>query len=318
MPIFQSLIPLALIMGASSAGNANSANLVDPDAQKPMAIAPTPDIQVETVMIALDMKKRMTVNVAINGEGDYDFLIDTGSERTAISRHLAEKLQLEAAAPTKIISVAGERMANMAYIPSLTMGKSEYGELVAPLLESLDIGADGILGLDGLQGKRVLFDFREKQITIESRYEKFAHNGYEITVTARPRSGQLIFTDATIDGVDVTVVIDTGAETSIGNGALYKRLADRRKYSGDNASRGKMHDVAGHKADVDILAIDDFQLGAALYPKLAVAFLPSPAFKRLKIHNKPAILLGMDALRLMDRMAIDFDKRRVYFDVPKG
>jgi hypothetical protein len=36
----------------------------------------------------------------------------------------------------------------------------------------------------------------------------------------------------------------------------------------------------------------------------------------LKLNARPAILLGMDALKLFDRVVIDFANRRVGFDLP--
>ena len=50
---------------------------------------------------------------------------------------------------------------------------------------------------------------------------------------------------------------------------------------------------------------------------------PSPLpkitpLRALSLNDRPAILLGMDALKLFDRVLIDFGNRRVGFDLPKG
>jgi hypothetical protein len=44
----------------------------------------------------------------------------------------------------------------------------------------------------------------------------------------------------------------------------------------------------------------------------------SPAFKALGIDDKPAMILGMRELKLFRRVAIDFDTRRILFDIPRA
>ena len=166
----------------------------------------------------------MTVPVSIDGRGPFSFMIDTGSERTVVSSDIAGTLALEFAEIAKLVSIAGSRMVQTVYLPDVTLGRQNYGELVAPMLEAHHIGADGILGLDGLQDQRILFDFTTNAITVEDITKRAPTGDFEIIVTARRRSGQLIFTDATIDGKKVNVVIDTGAQSNIGNLALQRRL----------------------------------------------------------------------------------------------
>ena len=45
---------------------------------------------------ATDASARLTLAVMINGQGPFDFLIDTGSDRTVISKELAARLKLDA------------------------------------------------------------------------------------------------------------------------------------------------------------------------------------------------------------------------------
>ena len=51
---------------------------------------------------------------------------------------------------------------------------------------------------------------------------------------------------------------------------------------------------------------------------LPVSFADSQAFRVLGLHDRPALLLGMDSLSLFDRVEIDFPNRRVVFDLPDG
>ena len=113
----------------------------------------------EIVGIEQDRAKRMTVPVSIEGNGPFSFVIDTGAERTVISRKVADNLALEDEEPASLMSIAGTSTVDMVFVPSLTLGRKSYGGLISPVLSAQHIGADGILGLDGLQDQRILFDF---------------------------------------------------------------------------------------------------------------------------------------------------------------
>jgi len=269
----------------------------------------------DIVPIVVDPVYRMTVPVSIDGDGPYNFLIDTGSERTVISQDLAGTLKLELLERAMLQSIAGNRVVDTAYIPELALGRQNYGGLIAPLLNPKDIGADGIVGLDGLQDQRILFDFRVNEIAIEDA-QQVSNRGYEIIVVGRRRSGQLILTNATISGVPVTVVIDTGAQISIGNRALQRRLRSRRAKGLDDKS--ELTAVTGQTITADIGIASDFRVGRAKFSQIGIAFADSPTFRTLDLHDKPALFLGMSALRKFDRVAIDFKKRKVLFDLPNG
>ena len=269
----------------------------------------------EIVAIEEDRALRMTVPVSIQGRGPFSFVIDTGAERTVLSRKLATKLALSAEEPAELMSIAGSSIVDMVYVPELTMGTKSYGSLIAPVLFAHHIGADGMLGLDSLQNQRILFDFTANQITIENTEKplKMASRR-EIVVTARRRSGQLIFTEATISGLKVNVIVDTGAQISIANPVLQKRLIQRSKKLGEENS---LIAVTGETLGVKFGIARDFRIGRAQFFTLPLAFADAPPFKRFGMAKKPALLLGMDILRKFDQVAIDFKNRKIHFLLPK-
>ncbi len=269
----------------------------------------------EIIAIDKDRAQRMTVPVSIEGRGPFSFVIDTGAERTVLSRKIAKNLALDAEEPAQLISIAGSSMVDMVYVPELTLGKKSYDSLIAPVLLARHIGADGILGLDGLQDQRILFDFINNQISIEDTAapQRMASNR-EIIVTARRKSGQLIFTEATISGLKVNVIVDTGAEVSIANLVLKRRLIKRAKELGEENS---LIAVTGQTLGVEFGKARDFRIGRAKFDNLPVAFADAPPFEKLGMHKKPALLLGMDVLRKFDQVAIDFKKRKIHFLLPK-
>lgn len=270
----------------------------------------------EIITVDEDRAQRMTVPVSIEGRGPFSFVIDTGAERTVLSRKLATQLKLSAEEPAKLMSIAGSSMVDMVYVPELTLGTTSYGSLIAPVLLAHHIGADGILGLDSLQNQRILFDFTANQISVENTEKPLEMaRSREIVVTARRRSGQLIFTEATISGLKVNVIVDTGAQISIANPVLQKRLLQRsREVTGDHSVIA----VTGETLGVKFGIAHDFRIGRAHFDNLPMAFADAPPFKEFGLANKPALLLGMDILRKFDQVAIDFKNRKIHFLLPKN
>ena len=272
-----------------------------------------PASQVDVVSIATDQHDRMTVPVRIAEKGPFHFLIDTGAQNTVLSTALAGQLALHPQKKATLIGVAGTQEVDTVIVDQIDLGQRSYYSLLAPLLLRDDIGADGILGLDSLQSQRVQIDFRKGIMAVDDAKALGGNKGYEIVVTARRRSGQLIMTDAMIDGIKVAVVIDTGAEYSIGNSALRDALA--RKHRNGQI---QLRSVTGQEVTADIgmagaLTIDDMNFGNVM-----IAYAEAPPFQALGLARKPALFLGMRDMRSLDRIAIDFSTRRIYFDLPTG
>ncbi len=268
---------------------------------------------VDVVAIRTDRYDRMTVPVRIGESGPYDFLIDTGAQNTVLSKSLAARLSLVSTGKAKLVGVAGSAIVDTVDIDEIGLGRRSYFSLIAPLLDASNIGAEGIIGLDSLQGQRVMLDFKRGLITIDDAKNLGGNRGFEIVVNAKRRSGQLIMADAELDGVHTDVVIDTGAETSIGNLALQRALSRRH-------NRGKtiLQSVTGQEIEASLgfggkLIIQDMNLN-----NLLIAYVDAPAFAALGLDKRPAILLGMRDLRSFDRVAIDFASRKVLFDLPRG
>ena len=268
----------------------------------------------EQIAIAQDRLDRMTVSVRIDKGGPYEFIIDTASQRTILSKEIAGALALDIEDEVTIVALAGSTVVQTVFVPSLTLGKRSYDGLVSPTFRSVNIGADGVLGLDSLQGQRILFDFLARNISVEDTSEPLkSRSRREIVVTARRRSGQLIFTNATIAGVKTSVIIDTGGELSIGNKALQRRL--RLKSSA--MVQTNLVDVTGRSVKADYGIAEELLIGRARFGIIPIAFADIAPFKALKLDKKPALFLGMAALRKFDRVAIDFANRKIYFLIPK-
>lgn len=257
--------------------------------------------------------QRFSVPVMIDNMGPFRFMIDTGSQATAVSREITRSLALPHRGRVNLLGMASLRQVDMAGISRLTVGRHHIDDIAAPVLERANIGADGIIGLDALQDFRVLIDFRSHSMALEDmRGVRRPDAGFEIVVRAQPRMGQLLVTNALVEGIRTTVIIDTGAETSMANPALREKL--RRKREGEIITT----DVNGVDLVGHVAVVRNLKLASLKINNVPLAFADSPVFAALGLAESPALALGMQHLALFDRVAIDFARNRLLFDVPKS
>jgi predicted aspartyl protease len=301
-------LTVALCLAAIPAGAAANSQV-----EGAPAAAPAPDLA-QTLALQTDAYRRMTVAVQLNGQGPFRFMVDIGAQATVLSHTLADQLQLTDRATATLVGMASTRQVETAQIGEIAFGNHSNFDARAALVDGVNIGgADGILGLDSLQDRRVLLDFENREMHIAHASERSSTRGFDIVVRARARNGQLIIASAEIDGVRTAVVVDTGAQGSIGNAALQSRLRRARQ-----SLSAEMTDINGVQATGTTQLIRSLDFGRAQINNLMITFTPSPTFAALELDDEPALILGMNELHLFERVAIDFPSRRVLFDLPAG
>lgn len=299
------------VTSASAAAEAQVA--VAPNTALP-EVQPLAETLPQTLALETDNYRRMTVAVQLNGQGPYRFMVDTGAEATVLSHVVADELQLGQRATATLVGMASTRQVQTAQIDEIAFGNHSAFDARAALVDGVNIGgADGILGLDSLQDRRVLIDFENREMHIGHASERSSTRGFDIVVRARARNGQLIIASAEIDGVRTAVIVDTGAQGSIGNAMLQTRLRRAR----ENTS-AEMTDINGVQTIGTTRMIRKLDFGDAQINNLMITFTESPTFAALDLADQPALILGMNELHLFQRVAIDFPSRRVLFDLPAG
>lgn len=270
---------------------------------------------VERLGLAMD-PARLTLAVTLGGRGPYRFVVDTGAERSVISRALADALALRPGAALRIVTMAGREAVPTALIPRLQLSAARsVRDVQAPVLAAADIGADGMLGIDALRAQHVVFDFRGRSMTIGPPPRHADATG-EIVVTARTRRGRLVLGEGRVERLHTDVVLDTGSEITIGNAALRGALAAKRRLP--RVVPGEIVTITGQRLKVDLIAVKALTVGTLTFQNMPIAFLDSAAFAELGLAERPALLLGMDALRLFDRVSVDFGTRVVHFLPPRA
>lgn len=302
--LFLLALPLAAAAGASTPQ--------DPDSV-PAAVA-------DTTLIDLgELDSRLTVKVAVGQSGPYNFIIDTGAERTVVSRELAGTLQLSPGMPVNLTSMTDRRSVDTVIVPELYIQSiGQRHTITAPALYARNLGAAGLLGIDTLGNHQVSIDFETGVMSVrpsERNRRPVSHSPDEIVVTAKSKFGQLIVTDAFYAGSRIQVVLDTGSVVSMGNTAL-RRLVGARVRQKD-MQQLQLTSVTGGKMQADYTQVPRIKIGDIEFDTLPVAFAEVEPFRRFGLTKRPALLLGMDALRSFRHVDIDFPNRQVRFLMPR-
>ena len=224
---------------------------------------------------------------------------------------MVDDLALRRSGTAMLVAMGSSKRVETIELDDLEFANRTVSGLVAPLLHAHHIGADGILGLDSLQDMRVLIDFRERRMLVADAASLGGNSGYEIVVRARPKLGQMIITDARVNGVKTAVIIDTGAQNTIINPSLLAKLRGRR---GEQVTSV---DVLGTTLLSQSMIVRSLQMGEIMLSNVPVAITDSPIFEALGLGQKPALVLGIGNLQVFNRVAIDFPTRRILFDVPE-
>lgn len=263
---------------------------------------------------------RMTVPVSINGSKPQPFVIDTGAERSVISRQFAGTLRLTPGPQVTLTTMTGSSKVPTVVIASLAVGPVRDAEAFnAPALEASHLGAHGLLGIQQLRTHMVSIDFDTNQMAVRPSRRSGGRPAPrlpftdEIVITAKSLMGQLIVTDAWFEGNKVTVVLDTGSQISMGNMALQKKLR-RVRLKGPIT----LTSVTGETLSANYHIAHRVELGGITLQELPVAFADVPPFERFGLTDRPALMLGMDALRAFRRVEIDFPDRKLRLALPRA
>ena len=273
---------------------------------------PRPPPAPDRVAASSDAALRMTVPVRLNGRGPFAFVIDTGADRTVVSRELADQLGLAAGEPVLLNGTGGVDLTPTARIDELNVGAREMRDVSAPKLSAVDLGAPGLLGVDSLRDQRMLMDFHRGIMSVQpSKRRLFGPD--VIVVRAKSRYGQLVLVDAAINGHSLAVIVDSGAQNTIGNLALEQEVL------GGGAAQAlatEVISVSGRTTPARFASLPQVRIGGVTINNVPIAFADLHTFAEFGMNDGPAMLLGMDVLRHFDRVAVDFGRKEVSFQPP--
>jgi hypothetical protein len=253
--------------------------------------------------------------VMINGQGPFQFLIDTGANTSCISKVLAERLALPMSEPARVHTIVGVRERPGVLIDRLQVGERNRKAVRAAVLPLSD-NLDGVLGIDWLSGQRLELGFKAKSLAITRSRAEVSKAGSAV-VPARRRLGQLTIVDADLSGKRINAMIDSGSQLTMCNAPLRELVADadRRRGRVDPYQRMRMESLVGEQFYGEMLFLPFMRLGGLHLGNIPVVYADMHVFDIWGLKDKPAIVLGMDLLTQFDTVAMDFGRSQVRFDI---
>lgn len=254
---------------------------------------------------------RMTVMVRVNGTGPYRFIVDSGADTSVVGHRIAKALALPSGRPAILNGMTATSRVERVTVESLSVGDTSVTNLLLPVLAEQDLGGEGMIGVDALVEQRLMLDFEKRLIKVEDAYLPPPRYDGEIVVTARLRRGQLILTQARANGRQVSAVIDTGSEITIGNSLLRDQLLRR----GTKFDILEATGVTGVTMKLQVARVRELRLGPVILADVPIAFADVPPFAVFGLDTQPALLLGTDLMDAFRRVSLDFRARKVRFQL---
>jgi len=322
-------IGLAAIGPAGCAGSGDRPILVNL-ADLPPPAEPAPGDAGALLGTGSDAAGRITVPVRINGQGPFDFVVDTGANRTVVATELALKLGLPDRGPADIHGIAGVEPARKALIDLLEVDEVATRGILAPTLPRSRMGAAGLLGVDVLRGRLVTIDFVRNELRIGPSRRNAERSAFDVrrdatglaprdlggpgvAVPARYRFGQLIIIGADVAGRQVTAFIDSGSQSTVGNGALRRLVVGAESDPKARRYMVPIMSATGQTAQADIAVMPLLQIGGLRIASLSAAFADLHVFDIWQLAAKPSLLIGVDVLSQFNAIQLDYGGRKVIF-----
>ena len=252
---------------------------------------------------------RIWAPVLIDGKGPYRLVLDTGANRSAITARAAQSLGI-APAPDgskMVMGFTGSTIVPMVHVNRLEVGDLLIGPADMPVLADVFGGAEGVLGNEGLAGKRITADFTRDQLTISRSHGERAAADLRV-VPLKLIQGGLLVADVRVGKVRTRAIIDTGAQGSVGNLVLRDALMRRAPL---NAMRDEVVGVSLDVQDGDSFSTPDIDFGQLTVRGMRVTFGDMYLFQHWKLTDEPTLTLGMDLLGSFDVLVIDYKRQEL-------
>lgn len=212
--------------------------------------------------------------VEVNGEGPFEFILDTGAGTSLLSSELGEKLRVKVVGSKQGQSAGGAVSVSLAQVSSLAVGSAKLEDVDVGLVDLSHIGKtigakiDGDLGYNFLKHFRLTLDYRNNEMRLDDpkRFELAGPSSAVTEVAMRLASPAkpLILVDVYANGRGpFQFAIDTGTSTTAITPELAKQL-------GVASSPVGAATTGGAQVDVTAGVLPSFQVGGARIDQMAV------------------------------------------------
>jgi len=255
--------------------------------------------------LTIDDGGRYTAAVKLNGQGPFQFIVDTGSQTSVLPARVASQLKLQSGPVVPMIGASGSE-------PSATVTVDDYrsdlfdrhDEPMVIIPNDSFSKADGVLGMNAFVSGRVEFDFVKRLLTAGPSMP--APAGFMVQ-RGSVRQGNFMVVDVVIDGVRASAMIDTGGKQTVCNPKLQAALGLKPGDS-DLLPIDPIKGVTGQQTMAWETTLDTLLVDGVTFSEPTVAFADLPVFRVLGLDDGPAMIIGIDQLSSLQALAIDYPR----------
>ncbi len=261
-----------------------------------------------------DRLGRVVAPVSINGQGPFRFIVDTGANRSVVSDELALSLGLAPNGSADVHSVHGVTVAPLVNVQNLRYGDVSLNAAALPMLSGRVLaGEQGLLGVDGMSGRRLRMDFERNCIEIVQSSQARRLRGWS-TIRGEMRFGHLVVIRGSVNGIRVRLLLDTGSDSSLANVALRDALHARVR------RRARAEETIAYTAGQTIVLENAVLVPRMMMGELEVRNITAYVgdfhiFQIWDLTAEPTLLLGMDVLSQARGLAIDYGRGTVHLQI---
>ena len=255
-----------------------------------------------------DQIGRIWAPVWINGKGPFRLVLDTGANRSGVTAQVAGLLgiPLNQSPPVLLRGVNGIVTVPTIRVDSMTVGDLTLSPATLPIVTDAMGGAQGVLATDEFTDQRISIDFKHDRIDIRhSRNERARHDFVTIPLE-RSETGLLVF-HALVGSLRAQAIIDTGAQRTIGNLAMRDALV-RRHEQGYSV---QIFDVTAEAQTGETYPSPPITLDSIKILDARITYGDMHIFGHWHLTKKPALLIGMDVIGLLDTFIIDYRRHEL-------
>lgn len=253
-----------------------------------------------------------TVPVTIEGKGEFQFVLDTGAEGSALYSPFEKDQDIPLKAETtQLQGQTGEAIVRLANLPPLSLDGLKANGISAVVLDPRADGVPlaGIVGLDVFGGSLLDFDLARGKARFLPSGTIINGFGAGTAIAARATVGGLLTFPVMIGSTQAIAVLDTGARKTRINWKLGRLLGFDRA----TLAKGEVIQGATNKPVETLTAtVKSARFGGVKLDAAPVLVADLPVFELFGVADGPAIIFGMDWLADI-RMVVDFPLKRIWF-----
>jgi len=266
---------------------------------------------------------RLSIPVFIDGQGPFDFAVDSAANASVIADDLAARLALTPAGPIGMHTLIAREVVETVRAPNVRSGDLHADTVrFAVATRAGLIGADGLVGRDLLADHRLLLNFRGAALASISRSRRVGDGFLDprrptarFQTPAEERLRGLLMVDARSRTADAKAIVDTGAEITIVNTAFAREAHASPMTLNDGSRSARVASPTGLSVEAIPMRMRDLHFAGISLQSVPVLVGDFHTFDLWGLADRPAALLGTDVLGLFETVIIDLKRGELVLEI---